>query len=121
MEHPEEHETARPARSATLAMIETIEYAVVNMPWRAISVLAWGWAIYQAVRVLSLLQDVVIEHVRMFGGAMADVADRIVMIGVLGVWIGVGAFLAFFVTGLLFLVACRLGRGVVAVIRWCRP
>lgn len=83
-------EPSRPARSATLAMIETVEYAVVNMPWRAFTALAWGWAIYQAIRILSLVQDIVVEHVRMFDRQMADAADRVVLMAVAGVGCGVG-------------------------------
>lgn len=37
---------------------------VERLPWRAIRWFAYWWAVYQGVRVLSLVQDIVIEQTR---------------------------------------------------------
>lgn len=56
-EHGDDGEEVPPRRIVlALAVVE-------RLPWGAISLFAWGWAAYQQIRVISLIQDIV-EHIR---------------------------------------------------------
>lgn len=99
-------------RSATLAMIETIEYAVVSAPWRALSVLAWGWAIYQIVRILSLLQDMVYEHIRVVGREWVESVNDIMNAVISGVAAGLTIVAAVAIVAAVVCVAHLIGLSV---------
>lgn len=85
-----------------------------RLPWRAIGLFAWAWAIYQLTRVASLLQDIFNEHVRMFGRDMLLATHELVEAAVSGV----AGMLAFLLVGMTFALICLLSMWVRRAARW---